>query len=58
MEIAMKKSGFEDLPEEKRCSHPGHNPPTHLCIPPGKQYRHICPACGEEKVLRGSGVTF
>lgn len=47
-----RESGFEDLDEEQPCIHPEHNPPTHLFIPPGKQYRHVCPGCEREVVLR------
>jgi len=50
--IRRKQSGFEDLPPELRCTHLEHNPPTGLYIPQGKQYRHVCPACGKEVVLR------
>ena len=41
-----EKEGFFDLPKEKTCRHPQHNFPSHLYIPPGKGYRHKCPACG------------
>ena len=36
---------FFDLPSDKTCIHPEHEPPTGLYIPPGKGYRHVCPAC-------------
>lgn len=52
-------SGFEPIPEhemQKPCTGGEHNPPTHLWIPPGQQYRHICPACGHETILRNYGV--
>ena len=49
-----KKSGFFDLHISDRCLNPGHNPPSHLYIPAGKGYRHICPSCGKETVLRNS----
>lgn len=51
------RGGFEDdddFPEP--CSHPEHNPPSHLVIPRGKRYRHVCPSCGRQMVLRGSPV--
>ena len=51
-----RKSGFEDAPSSKRCRHPEHNPPNHLYIPPGKQYRHICPGCGKEMVIQSSSA--
>lgn len=51
----FKQSGFEDDPLPNWCRHPGHNFPTHLCIPVGKKYRHVCPACGNEIVVSGNG---
>lgn len=36
---------FFDLPSDKTCVHPEHEPPTGLYIPPGKGYSHVCPAC-------------
>lgn len=44
--IDDSKGGFFDLPKEKSCKHREHNPPTHICIPRGKGYRHVCPGCG------------
>lgn len=41
-----KKSGFFDLPNNNVCNHGEHYPPTHLHIPQGKGYRHVCPSCG------------
>ena len=29
----------------QKCNHPEHEPPTHLHIPFGKKYVHICPGC-------------
>lgn len=46
------KSGFEDIPIQERCLNAEHNPPSHMVIPSGKQYRHVCPGCGYEIVLR------
>ena len=41
------ESGFFDLEDDiKRCTHPNHNPPSHMHIPQGKGYRHVCPGCG------------
>ncbi len=55
-----KRSGFEPLESypNKMCQDPSHNPPMHLHIPNNQQYRHVCPSCGYETVLRGSGITF
>lgn len=56
-----KKSGFEDDPESewtKLCLNPSHEPPQHLVIPQGKIYRHICPGCGREVVMRPPSITL
>ena len=51
--------GLEDDPDYVRpCMHPAHNPPTHIYIPEGKRYRHICPACGKEQIIKASRVTM
>lgn len=51
--------GFEPLPElYAACGHPEHSPPMHLWIPPGQQYRHVCPRCHCEFVLRPTQVTL
>ena len=47
-----EQSGFEDIPIQEVCRNPSHNPPSHLYIPPGKQYRHVCPGCGHVTVIR------
>lgn len=55
-----KKSGFFDDPNYDRsknqpqttCRHPDHNPPTHLMIPTGKLYRHVCTGCKKEVILQ------
>lgn len=42
-----QKSGFFDLPGwHAPCTHSHHAPPSYINIPPGKGYRHVCPACG------------
>lgn len=56
-----KRGGFEDIPKSEigsLCLDPEHAPPMHLWIPPGKQYRHICPSCGHEVVMRAPQVTM
>jgi len=52
-----KKGGFFDLEKMKICSHPEHNPPAHLYIPPGKGYIHICPSCQNEVKLIPPQIT-
>jgi hypothetical protein len=49
-------SGFEPDPEPECCRHPEHNPPTHLCIPSGQRYRHVCPSCGAQAILRSASI--
>jgi hypothetical protein len=43
---SSKKGGFFPLPKSEQCRHPEHKPPTHIHIPQGQGYRHICPGCG------------
>ncbi len=51
--IAERRGGMEPIPEKiEPCRHPEHQPPSHICIPNGMQYRHVCPACGIEQVIR------
>lgn len=44
-------SGFFDLPRPAICNDPAHLAPSHLYIPPGRGYRHVCPACGAVQIL-------
>jgi len=48
----QKVNGFFDL--EPVCNHPEHAIPTHLHIPAGKSYRHVCPGCGKETVAKNN----
>jgi predicted RNA-binding Zn-ribbon protein involved in translation (DUF1610 family) len=52
-----RKSGFEDENiwwTGLICRHRQHDPPMHIAITSGKIYRHICPGCGRETVLRNN----
>jgi hypothetical protein len=52
-----RKGGLEPIPNFKQpCRDPSHNPPTHMHIPQGMQYRHICPGCGAETVIQPTQV--
>ena len=54
-----KESGFEDDPYyvvKEPCRDPSHEPPTHLVIPAGKRYRHVCPSCGRVVYVRSQNV--
>lgn len=44
---ASTGSGFFKLPNWHTCTHPQHAFPTHLHIPQGEGYRHVCPECGQ-----------
>lgn len=46
-----RKGGFFDLPKQDFCHHREHKPPTHLYIPPGKGYVHVCPGCGKRTTI-------
>lgn len=43
---------------EDHCRHPEHNPPMHICIPPGLKIRYKCPGCGKETVIRSPAIYF
>jgi hypothetical protein len=50
------RSGFEDDPEPQPCAHQEHNPPSHMVVPVGKRYRHVCPGCGSQAFLKPPAV--
>lgn len=55
------KGGFEDIPKDtwkQPCWNPQHEPPMHMVIPPGKQYRHVCPGCHQETVICPLDIRF
>ena len=51
-----EKSGFFDLDPAKICGDPKHSPPTHIHIPGGKGYRHVCPKCGKVTTIIGDRI--
>lgn len=53
-----KKGGFFDLPQDTICKDKSHEPPTHIHIPQGKGYRHICPSCGKVTDLIPPQISF
>lgn len=56
--LPKKIGGLEPIPYHKpHCTGPEHYPPTHIYIPSGYQYRHICPTCGYETLIIGNQVT-
>ena len=46
----MPTRKIADLPEDKTCRHPEHEPPKHMVFPSGV-YEHECPACGHKRVF-------
>lgn len=52
------KPGFFPLPIDSYCSHPEHNVPSHLYVPAGQGYRHICPQCGYQQTVVNTPVTM
>lgn len=47
-----KQSGFFDLDKNTICTNQQHDPPNHLLVPAGKGYKHICPGCGDIKIIK------
>jgi predicted RNA-binding Zn-ribbon protein involved in translation (DUF1610 family) len=54
----QKQGGFFDLPKVQTCKSNEHNPPTHIHIPQGKGFKHICPACGKETIIIPPQISF
>lgn len=52
------QSGFFPLPTRHQCKHPEHEPPTHLVIPEGHGYRHVCPSCGMQRTLIPPQISY
>jgi hypothetical protein len=53
-----KESEFFDLPKNKQCVSPLHNPPSHIHIPQGKGYKHVCPDCKNETTIIPHQITL
>ncbi len=51
-------SRFEPLEDSFPCVDPGHNPPSHMVIPYGQKYIHVCPACGKKQTIVPIQVSF
>lgn len=52
------RSGFFDLPDYSGCTDPSHKMPSHMVIPAGKGYRHVCPACGKVSIAHGDTIRY
>lgn len=46
-----------NVPIQKGCNDPEHNPPSHWCPPPGI-YEHECPSCGNKRTIVITRPTF
>lgn len=58
-DIRDQKSGFFRVKGwDVTCTHPEHNFPTHLYIPLGMGYRHVCPGCGKTQTVINNGPTL
>ncbi|GJQ43688.1 MAG: hypothetical protein JETCAE03_31860 [Ignavibacteriaceae bacterium] len=45
--INNNKSGLKKVKDyTKICTHPEHNPPSHIVLSPG-EYEYTCPSCGK-----------
>jgi hypothetical protein len=62
-----QKSGFFPLPKQTQsplkdlkdiCRDNEHNPPSHLHIPQGQGYKHICPTCGYTQIVIPPQITM
>jgi len=60
MQIIMPPGRFEDIDDHscKECTHPEHNPPTLIHIPPGKKLVWECPACGHKTIIIPPQITY
>ncbi len=54
----IEKSGFFDLEKETNCNSTCHYPPTHIHIPKGKGYKHVCPSCKKETIIIPTQIMF
>lgn len=55
-----KRSGFIDDVDglKKSCTDIDHNPPMFIHIPCGKIYRHICPSCKKETLIKRPNIKY
>ena len=54
-----KKSGFQNAENTfTTCKDTNHFAPSHIFIPDGKKYVHVCPSCGKEQTLVSPQVSF
>ena len=52
------RSGFEDDPIIlNACQSFQHRPPSHIHIPLGRRYRHVCPDCGYITYIYPNDIT-
>lgn len=51
-ELPKQQSGMFELTKQEVCLDPSHNPPTHMVIPYGYGYRHVCPRCNKVQIIQ------
>lgn len=51
------RSGFIQRVEPDFCPSASHAPPTHMLIPYGYDYRHVCPHCGHVTMVYGNSIS-
>lgn len=58
MPFQDKESGFFPFPKDTQCMDLEHTPPTHIFIPPGQGYGHVCPTCGKATLIIPTQIKF
>lgn len=56
--MEVERMSFFNLPFGGRCNDPEHYPPTHLWVPPGMGFRHVCPKCGRVSEIHGRPIDY
>lgn len=56
--MEQPKGGFFNLHQNIKCNDKSHDPPSHLHIPQGQGYRHVCPSCGKVTELIPPQISF
>jgi hypothetical protein len=51
------ESGFIKRAEHQMCRSLSHNPPTHMVIPYGYDYKHVCPQCGHVSYVLNNSIS-
>lgn len=51
-------SHYEDVTANEPCVGLNHNPPSHIYVPAGKVYVHVCPTCGFKVKIGSNSVSY